>query len=227
MLVGCISSIFFTCNHVYNLNELDNNELIEILIVPIIQLVTNLQSKMKIMVSDYNDNKVKQIDVNIIKKLEKDLKICRSICSTIRKSCITSVDNMLLICPQWIRDNYEEYWNLCINVLLTPLLFSVGYTALSNNNNNNIINKILSYLSSALKNIHRYSMNTATDVLSSIHALCVLNCSEMLSYDNFVLDMLNILTTLPRYISNITIYSSIHQSNINIYIYKITAIILC
>jgi hypothetical protein len=207
--VGFLGSTFITCNHVYDLDELDNNEMIEVLIVPLIQLVTSLQNKMKIVVSDYNVHKNTILDIKLLKKLEKDLKCCRSICSTIRKSCITSIDNMLLICPIWIRDHSNEYWSLCITTMQTPLLCASGYKALSNTatnintntiNNTVIINKMLSYLSSALSNTSKYSVNTASDILTAMHDLCQKNCIEMLYHDHLVLDMLHAWNSLPRYL---------------------------
>ena len=76
---------------------------------------------------------------------------------------------------------------MCTLSLSTPLLFSAGYRASTLHKSDaaaheRLADRIVSHLQLALKNVNKYSVSAADDVITAIRELCDQQCAELLPH---------------------------------------------
>jgi hypothetical protein len=109
----------------------------------------------------------------------KDFKI---IFSDIRKGCISTLDHVLTLDQQWLRQstkNRKLFWELSMKQLQTPILFSSAYQSVLSQYPI-YVKMMVEYLAKALTMISQYSLTASEDIVETIKQLLLANCQELL-----------------------------------------------
>jgi hypothetical protein len=147
---------------------------------------------------------------------QKDL---RAASSDARKGCIAVAHSLLTALPEWVAHDLHTQesvsssrcWLLAVKLLSTPLLFGAAYGAsasslteggdanLHQHKHQLFTEHILQYISTALKNISKYSYPVACDVLTALEELMDKHCVAILHFQQDIpLLLLEAYLSMPK-----------------------------
>lgn len=105
----------------------------------------------------------------------KDMRVAAS---DVRKGLIAMAHSVYSACPAIITNHPEQFWEVSLRLLNTPLLFSCAFVA--SPENSDVVRRIVDNVSQGLSQVHKYSFPAACDVITSVEELCRSGCTAIL-----------------------------------------------